>query len=228
VASKTLLQMRASVRILYGDSDGVTATDAECDSFLKDGVNRVLADCPWLLVTLDATEAITTDVLGGIALASTFNIEQVYSVEIQRSDSTWQRLENVHPGRLNSNLFDITSVNQVAGYYMDGHRITLFPMLRSTAATVRILYSSNSIGSAFPTASGDPLPPQIPVAAEEAAIRHAVARLHMRDNNFEAAQFIDGDVETWIQKIKVAHNRPERGEVLTVWNPDAYSLEMEY
>lgn len=218
---KTLTELRRSVRTLYGDPDGVTATDTEVDDLLKDGVNRVLADCPWLYVQLDSTEALTTDAVGG-ALLSNHNIGQMYSVEIDDGSSSWRRLQNVQPGLMNIDLTEVTTVTGIIGYYMDGHRIQFYPMYRSGNLTIRILYSSGSIGAQFPSVAGNALPVGFPPAAEEAAIRHAVARLHMRDNNFEAAGFIDGDAQQWILKLHVLHNRPERGETLRVYDRDYY------
>lgn len=220
---KTLTELRASVRTLYGDPDGITATDDEVDSLLQDGVVRVLHDCPWINVTLDADEDLTTDASGAASL--THNVEQMYSVEVERVSGRWERIENVHPGVLNVNVYDVTSVDSITGYYLDGNRIQFYPMYRSDDITIRFVYSSN--GFTVPANPADTLGTSIPVAAEEAAIRHAVARLHTRDNNLEAAAFVDQDCEGWIQRLKVQHNRPERGESITVYDRTAYSLEFD-
>ncbi len=228
MSAKTLAQLRSSVRTLYGDSDGVTATDAEVDGWLKDGVDRVLEDCPWINVVLDATEALTTDAAGGVQLAATFNVGQIYSVEMRQSDGvSFIRLVSVHPGMLNNTDMDLTTSDGISGYYFDGTRIEFYPHFRSQSCTVRVVYSSDSIGSAFPTDPANALPAYFPRPGEEAAIRHAVAQLHSRDNNFEAAAFINQDVENWIRKCLIQHNRTERGEPLTVYNRDHYMLDAD-
>jgi hypothetical protein len=225
VATKTLTQLRSSVRTLYGDADGVTATDAEVDLWLQDGVDRVLAECPWINVVLDSSEALTTDAVGA-AYFPTHSIQQVYSVEVLKSDGvTYNRLVNVHAGRLNWQNWSTTNKDEIVGYYMDGTRIEFFPKYLSLSLTVRLVYASDSIGAAFPTVAGNTLPAYFPRLGEEAAIRHAVSRLHARDNNFEAANFIDSDVNNYLMRLRISHNRPERGETISLYNRDEYVLD---
>ena len=79
---KTLTELRLSVRSLYGDYEGVTAVDAEVDMYLKDGINRILDRCPWMLIS--NPELVTAAVLnasGSVRLDSQF-IAQMQLVEV--------------------------------------------------------------------------------------------------------------------------------------------------
>ncbi len=226
MSAKTLSELRTSVRTLYGDPSGLTATDAEVDLFLKDGINRVLERCPWILSVLVSDQSVTTDAVGGVALPSTINLAQIYSVEVKATtDTTYKQLGPAHAGLLAETEVTASVPSEIAGYYLDGHRINFFPLYRSGTLHLRISYADNSIGSSFPSSAGSSLPTSIPVPAEEAAVVWAISRLHARDNNFEGATFMVNDFEGRIIDLTANHNRPQRGSVLTPYQSDHYLLD---
>lgn len=228
MSSKTLADLRTSVRALYGDIDAITASDIEVDLFLKDGVNVVLSRCPWLFVPAPAVVALTTDAVGSANFA-TENIGNPHLVEMRQVDAVnYKLLVPGHPGDFANpeNLIGLTS-NDAAEYYLDGNRITFYPLLKSLAVTIRLTYSSNSIGASFPVAGGSSLPNSIPVQAEEAAILYAVMRLQQRDDNLPASEFLKLDFEGRIMLLIQEHNRPQRGTVLKPFQTDFYMLDAD-
>lgn len=228
MSDKTLATMRTSVRALYGDIDGITASDTEVDLFLKDGINVVLNRCHWMYVPTPATVSLTTDLAGG-AVFPTQQVGTPHLVEMQQTDTTtYVTLTPSHSGNLSlpNNLY-ANSANDITEYYLDGQRITFYPILRSTALVIRMTYASDSIGSLFPTVSGNALPNSIPVQAEEAAIIYAVMRLQQRDDNMPAVEMLRGDLESKIVMLTAQHNRPQRGTALTPFVTDVYFLDAD-
>lgn len=226
---KTLAELRTSVRVQYGDSDGVTATDAEVDLLLEDGINRVLDRCPWLVPTLVSGQSITTDVISGAALTLSADIAQINRVEVKSSTvSTYKRLTPIQFGVFNGQLpYAATTAEELEGYYFDNNRIMFYPPLPSATFDVRFYYGAGTIGSSFPSSAGSSLPASIPVQAEEAGIAWAISRLCARDNDIETAQFWSMEFESRIQRLVDAHNRPQLGEVLQVLNTDNYYLDAD-
>lgn len=231
MAAKTLALLRSSVRSLYGDYQGLTADDTEVDLHLKDGVNRVLEQCPWIQISIAVEDDLfTTDVFGGFDLGVSGDIAQVFSVEVRPSaGGTYNRLFPVNAGIFGESRDTIvaTTADQLEGYYLDGNRMSFYPILRSTQIQLRMLCSINNIGSAFPTLVGSLLPNNVPIQAEEAAIRYAVAMLHLRDNNIEAAQTFMTEFSNRVIDLTGNKNRPERGKALQVYQTDTYYLDAD-
>ena len=226
MSTKTLADLRTSVRALYGDLEGVTASDTEVDLFLKDGVNVVLSRCPWILVPAAAVISTLTDA-NGRATVSTEAIGNLYLVELRKTDGVnYRTLRPGHPAdfALQEPLVAQT-VDEPQEYVLDGAAITVYPLIRSTTITLRLTYATNSIGSGFPTSAGSSMSAAIPVQAEEAAIIYAVMRLHQRDDNWQAAEFLKGDFEGRVVMLTAEHNRPQRGTVLKPYQVDWYQLD---
>jgi len=229
MSSKTLTEMRSMVLAYYGDVDGITAdasgTSTEVDLFLKAGVNFLLSRCPWLYVTVPATHNLTTDAVGA-ALFDDENIGQSWSIEVQETSGDYRLLQPGHASRFSDPEYIVaTTVDEIHEYVLDGNRIQFYPVYKSGNVTIRTTFASNSIGSAFPTSGSNTLPNSIPIQGEEVAILYAVQKLHERDNNFEAAGFIKGDIESRLMMLKAEHNRPQRGRNMVIYNEDEYVLD---
>jgi hypothetical protein len=198
----TVLEIKTGVRSYTGDLDGVLFTDADILRYINAGIGEIVKRTRCLQTATIVTGAtlIATDMYGGVQLPADFLIElDVYYGPVASAT----RL-----GRLNFNKFASDTIETGTGaptmyaignYDATGRRILYFypwmtPGLTNQSYIVRYIPAPVKL-----TVDGDTVP--TPGGLDEVLTMYAVRRCKIQESDFQAAQFLQGEIDQKVNEF---------------------------
>lgn len=229
MATKTLAQLRTSVKLRYGDSNGVTTSDAELDEYLKEGLNKILLECPWFNGATEVSLSNQAITLGKLSVGTIRSIDQLAYVKIASSSTgTYRLLQTVPFAAFNETDAINTSVDSITGYHLQGGTFYFYPYtVVASGLYVRYLplYNTNTSNTPFPVLTTDTLDATFPDTFDDAVVRWALYELFTKDADGEMADRAKRDFDSIVRSLTIAHNKPQLGEVIVPRQTDFYLLD---